>query len=63
MRGAVLTQIDRDAHYLPAFSCVVLTKLRDYDPVKHRAHAANPLTVVRTRKRPGERPSNRCLMP
>src|SRR5215204_6276244 len=37
MRGAVLTQIDRDAHYLPAFSPIVLTKLRNYDPEKHRA--------------------------
>ena len=43
MRGAVLTQIDRDAHYLPAFSCMVLTKLRDYDPVKHRA-MVGPIT-------------------
>src|SRR4051794_20940930 len=33
MRGAVLTQIDRDAHYLP----IVLTKLRNYEPEKHRA--------------------------
>jgi DNA-binding Xre family transcriptional regulator len=32
MRGAVLTQIDRDAHYLPAVSPLVLRKLRDYDP-------------------------------
>ncbi len=37
MRGAVLTQIDRDAHYLPAFSPIVLTKLRSYEPEKHRA--------------------------
>ena len=37
MRGAVLTQIDRDAHYLPAVSPLVLRKLRDYDPEKHRA--------------------------
>src|SRR5215211_1987880 len=37
MRGAVLTQIDRDAHYMPAFSSIVLTKLRNYDPLKHRA--------------------------
>jgi DNA-binding Xre family transcriptional regulator len=36
MRGAVLTQIDRDAHYLPAFSPIVLTKLRSYEPEKHR---------------------------
>jgi hypothetical protein len=37
MRGAVLTQIDRDAHYLPAFSPIVLTKVRSYEPKKHRA--------------------------
>ena len=36
MRGAVLTQIDRDGRYMPAFSSIVLTKLRDYDPLKHR---------------------------
>jgi hypothetical protein len=36
MRGAVLTQIDRDGRYMPAFSSIVLAKLRDYDPVKHR---------------------------
>ena len=35
MRGAVLTQIDRDGRYMPAFSSIVLAKLRDYDPVKH----------------------------
>jgi len=39
MRGAVLTQIDRDAHYLPSFSPIVLTKLRNYEPEKHRAMA------------------------
>jgi hypothetical protein len=37
MRGAVLTQIDRDAHYIPSISAIVLTKLRDYQPEKHRA--------------------------
>lgn len=37
MRGAVLTQIDRDAHYLPSFSPIVLTKLRNYEPETHRA--------------------------
>jgi DNA-binding Xre family transcriptional regulator len=37
MRGAVLTQIDRDAHYLPSVSPIVLTKLRNYEPEKHRA--------------------------
>jgi len=36
MRGAVLTQIGRDGRYMPAFSSIVLAKLRDYDPVKHR---------------------------
>jgi hypothetical protein len=39
MRGAVLTQIDRDAHYVPSFSPIVLTKLRDYEPERHRAMA------------------------
>jgi hypothetical protein len=37
MRGAVLTQIDRAAYYLPAFSPIVLRKLRDFDLDKHRA--------------------------
>jgi DNA-binding Xre family transcriptional regulator len=37
MRGAVLTQIDRDAHYIPSISAIVLTKLQDYQPEKHRA--------------------------
>src|SRR4051812_35928751 len=37
MRGAVLTQIDRDAHYVPSLSPMVLTKLRDYAPTKHGA--------------------------
>src|SRR4051794_12444072 len=30
MRGVVLTQIDRDAHYVPSVSPIVLTKLQNY---------------------------------
>jgi hypothetical protein len=39
MRGAVLTQIDRDAHYIPSISAIVLTKVRNYQPEKYRALA------------------------
>jgi hypothetical protein len=33
----VLTQIDRDAHYIPSISAIAITKLQDYQPQKHRA--------------------------
>jgi hypothetical protein len=36
MRGAVLTQIDRDAAYVPSLSPIVLTKLANYAREKHR---------------------------
>lgn len=39
MRGVVLTQIDRDAHYVPSVSPIMLTKVPDYEPGKHRAMA------------------------
>jgi hypothetical protein len=45
MRGAVLTQIDRDAHYLPSFSPIVLAKVKNYEPEKHRP-MAGPMEEV-----------------
>jgi hypothetical protein len=39
MRGAVLTQIDRDSHYVPSISPIVLMKLSNYLPERHRAMA------------------------
>jgi hypothetical protein len=67
MRGAVLTQIDRDAHYIPSISAIVLTKLRGYQPgggLPVEVAVVHPDLGQRLElKRPILQPSTRTTLP